>query len=306
MTTNDENQDRELLQRYARASEADPREPSAAVRAAILEEARRVAASLSAPVVTLEPKGRLTSRWKMTAWGTAAAALLAALIIAPRFWNPAPPPVAAASAAKSPFNQAANNSSTETEAEPRPVVPVVPVPAPQAQVSIPRLVNDVPTLHHPVAAPPPVHIPEQSVDVTSVGQPSQNPAPEVEQQLRQSQPSQLASLGRSRALAPSESARALQAGAHAKSSLSAAVAAGDVAETTALLDQGAAVNGLDAAGRTPLMLAIGQNQIDTVRLLLSRGADPNAPDKQGMTPLQLARRSHLDEIASVLIQAGAR
>lgn len=237
MTSSDESQDRELLERYGRASRAEPLAPSAAVRAAILAEAKRVAASLSVPAVPIEPERRRT-RWKMTAWGTAAAALLAAVIIAPRLYHQAP-------------------------------APGVPVPSPQAESMAPRLVNDAPTLAAPAAAPPPVLVPEQNRRYTAGS----------ESMLR----------GRNASTPP----------------LTAAAAAGDLVKSRELLDQGAAIDDRDASGRTPLMLAIGQNQIEAVRLLLDRGADPNVADNHGLTPLQLAQQSKFDDIAALLIKAGA-
>jgi hypothetical protein len=130
MTSSDEGQDRELLKRYAQASDADPRAPSAAVRAAILEEGRRVAASLAMRAANIEPERRRASRWKTTAWGTAAAALLAALVIAPRLWNPAPSP--------SQITVSTVEQTTGPAAKPSPEIPVMPAPAPRAQTPAPR------------------------------------------------------------------------------------------------------------------------------------------------------------------------
>ena len=293
MTPGDEGQDRELMERYGQASRADPRAPSAAVRAAILNEGRRVAASLAA--VSLEPARRRTFRWRMTAWGTAAAALLATLIIAPRLWNQAPPThMAAISNPTTSFDQAARKTEPpESAAGPRPVVPVVPVPGPQLEDLPPRLVADAPSVRRP-AAPPPVHIPEQSVEISPVS--------------RSAQSAESASVARARGVNPSYTAggnAAPQSADAATPLLTAAVAAGDLAKTSQLLDQGAAINDHDATGRTPLMLAIGENRLDAVQLLLTRGADPNAADQHGLTPLQLAQQSNFNDIAAVLVKAGA-
>lgn len=290
MTSGDEEHDRELLERYRQASDADPRAPSAAVRAAILAEGRRVAASLAA--VSLEPARRRTSRWQMTAWGTAAVALLAALIIAPRLWNQAlPRNIVAVSKPISPFNQAARKTeSGEPATEPRPVVPVMPVPAPRLEGMVPRPLAYPPTLRRAAAPPPAVHIPEQSVEISPL-----------------SQSAEAAHLARARDMNSSYTA----GGSHTPNtdvstpSLLAAVAAGDLANITQLLDQGAAINDHDATGRTPLMVAVGRNRLDTVRLLLNRGADPNAADQRGLTPLQLALQNKFADIAALLIKAGA-
>ncbi len=68
-----------------------------------------------------------------------------------------------------------------------------------------------------------------------------------------------------------------------------AVSAGDSSRVAAAIDrESAAVNQLDAKGRTPLHIAIEKNDARTVGLLLARGADPSARDKAGHTPLRLA------------------
>ena len=88
--------------------------------------------------------------------------------------------------------------------------------------------------------------------------------------------------------------------------LQSASAAGDLAQTTMLLDQGAAVDARDPLGRTPLLLAVAQNRLEVVRLLLARGADPNVADNAGLTPLQQAKNKDLRDVAALLEQAGAR
>ena len=94
MSSNDDTRDEELLARYRQASAEAPG-PSDAVRASILAESRRVADELAKqaprPPLDVSRPAANDSRWKITAFGTAGAALLAALLFAPRYWESAPP-----------------------------------------------------------------------------------------------------------------------------------------------------------------------------------------------------------------------
>jgi hypothetical protein len=92
---NDDSQEKELLERYRRASNAGTAAPSEAVRAAILAEGRRAADARAKelrgqPFDASRPAAN-DSRWKITAFGTAGAALLAVFLFAPRLWETAPP-----------------------------------------------------------------------------------------------------------------------------------------------------------------------------------------------------------------------
>ena len=58
------------------------------------------------------------------------------------------------------------------------------------------------------------------------------------------------------------------------------------------------VNQTNHVGWTPLLEAI-------VQLLLEHGASPHLTDKYGKTPLELARERGFEEIAQLLIAAGA-
>jgi len=65
------------------------------VRAAILAESRRVAELRAQEAreqrIDASRPAANDSRWKITAFGTAGAALVAALLFAPRLWESAPP-----------------------------------------------------------------------------------------------------------------------------------------------------------------------------------------------------------------------
>ena len=70
------------------------------------------------------------------------------------------------------------------------------------------------------------------------------------------------------------------------------------------------VNHTNFVGWTPLLEAIvlndgGETQQTIVALLLEHGASPHMTDKYGKTPLELAREKGFEEIAHLLIAAGA-
>ena len=67
--------------------------------------------------------------------------------------------------------------------------------------------------------------------------------------------------------------------------LTAAVSSFDIEQ---LLVAGAAADGIDDHGATPLHIAAGAGRADVVRALLSAGADAGRPDSNGLTPLHRA------------------
>ncbi|HEX3914354.1 MAG TPA: ankyrin repeat domain-containing protein [Steroidobacteraceae bacterium] len=143
MTSKDSGQDPELLDRYRRASDTGPVAPSDAVRGAILAEGRRVAGQLAAqgatPPFDASRRAANDSRWKITAFGTAGAAVLAALLFAPRYWEegppspPSPPAATAPPAAAGPapkLESIAPMAKTPERKIPKPVQRYAPAPAP--------------------------------------------------------------------------------------------------------------------------------------------------------------------------------
>ncbi|MBP6122401.1 MULTISPECIES: ankyrin repeat domain-containing protein [Providencia] len=70
------------------------------------------------------------------------------------------------------------------------------------------------------------------------------------------------------------------------------------------------VNHTNFVGWTPLLEAIvlndgGEKQQQIVKLLLDHGANPHMTDKYGKKPLELAREKGYNEIAELLVAAGA-
>jgi ankyrin repeat protein len=338
MTPNDDTRDEELLARYRQAS-ADAPGPSDAVRAAILAESRRVAAELAKQAprksIDISRPAANDSRWRLAVFGTAGAALLAALLFAPRFWEIAPP---AQVRAPPPAPSAAAQDQAKAEA---PQLAQLKPPAAQSYTAPARQsLSDSTSLQEVVthaerkvsksAGAPSSHgAPSSQAAPSTHGAPSsqlaaaaQPPAPAARNSIGQNYapvspsaaplaaapPARANLLDSSAFVGGVPSKRANAAGADSSlqpATLQSAVAQGDVAQTALLLDRGAVIDARDEAGRTPLMLAVTQGKLEIVRLLLARGADPNAADSAGHTPLQQATKHNLQDVAALLEQAGA-
>ena len=291
---NGESQDKELLGRYQRASDAQTSAPSATVRAAILAESRRVAEQFakqgSPPAFDTSRPAANDSRWKITAFGTLGAALLAALLIAPRYWGTLP-------AAKERAAQTASPQITPSAA-----------PAPKLESVTPTQVSDdlqdvivtsAKRRRGEALAPAPA-----LASTPAFGDAAPKSAPRAYAGREEKTP--LTASARSADSSIGEANDRLFKRVQTPGLLQSAVESGDLVQATALLDKGVAVNARDAQGRTPLMLAISQGQLEVVRLLLQRGADPNATDNSGKTPLQQATDHDLKDIVALLKGAGAR
>ena len=285
MTPNDDTRDEELLARYRRAG-ADAAGPSDTVRAAILAESRRVAAELAKqtppPAFDVSRPAANDSRWKIPAFGTIGAALLAALLFAPRYWENAPPVQVSMAPAPAPASEAAQAQDKAEAPKLEEVKPSAPrsttEPARQSRSESNSLKEVVVTQ-------------AQRKSSKTADRPAPNLAP-----LAATPPSNAV-----QSYALGSAARAERAdSALMPATLQSAAARGDVAQATSLLNQGAAIDARDEAGRTPLMLAVTQGQLEIVRLLLARGADPNAADNAGHTPLQQARQQNSPEITALL------
>jgi Ankyrin repeats (3 copies) len=328
MSSNDDTRDEELLARYRQAG-ADASGPSDAVRAAILAESRRVADELAKQApgqpLDLSRPAANDSRWKITAFGTAGAALLAALLFAPRYWESAPPVPVSTAPPPAP-ELAAIHAETKGEApkleEVKPdAAPSYTEPARQSpnesdlqetivtgqkRRAAKSNASPSPNPHAPAPTLPPSVAQNYAPGSPSAPPSASNfivapPAPAAGRRLPEL--SAQAAVG---GVLPKPADRATAAASALKpATLQSAVAQGDLTQTATLLDQGAVIDARDEAGRTPLMLAVTEDRLEIVRLLLARGADPNAADNGGHTPLQQAAKRNLRDIAALLEQAGA-
>jgi hypothetical protein len=299
------------------------------VRTAILAESRRVAEQLAKnapphPFDVSRPAAN-DARWKITAFGTVGAALLAALLIVPRYWESQ----RATQVSSVPAAAPAAKSASSDAAAPAPAT----VPPPKMESTAPSSPSE--SLQEVVVTQADLKASKPSAEESRrYSAPAPSNPPSVAQnyaRVAPSQPRVANSLAAPIAPAPDDvtagvSARAAQGGALSMSAdrgmsadraaraslvptpagLQAAAGLGDIRQTALLLDQGVAVDARDADGRTPLMLAVAQGRLEVVRLLLARGADPNAVDNAGHRPLQQARKKNLRDVAALLERAGAR
>jgi ankyrin repeat protein/serine/threonine protein kinase len=80
---------------------------------------------------------------------------------------------------------------------------------------------------------------------------------------------------------------------------------GDLESMRLLLDHGAPINAIAVAG-TPLSAAVQYHKVEAVKLLLQRDAKPDvAPPQNGMTALHWAATVGHEDVAKLLLEAGA-
>ncbi len=324
--------DAALLERYRQASSAEGLEPTEVVRAAILAEGRRIAEQRAAapPLRSFDTSRPAAnqSRFRLAAFGTFGVAILAALLIVPRWLiSPASRPQMAAT--QSAPASARDAAALKEETEPKENVPAAAAAPPPAEApaatSVPQLArsrSEPPSAAgRQIAAGAPAKRPTQSstnqiVENAPPGAPGIFGLPSNADHVNSDAVTAArAAPNRSFSSSAASAASAASAGAAAapppatstsRTPLMAAVTEGDLRGAAMLLDRHASTEDRDGLGRTPLLVATTEGQVEIVRLLLAHGADPNAADKTGSTPLQLANRSQFTEIAQLLKDAGAR
>jgi hypothetical protein len=319
---------------YERASGHDPARPSTAVRQAILDQARELAAHTQeqhgAAVVAASraaerrhasgraPSGvsRRVTRWWRVRWLIAApvaAAVLAVIVLQPQLRSKLPAPARQVSASAGPV---ANRSEPVRPAPAN--VPPTPPPAARAR--------SAPQPFPAEAGPPQSDSSSALVSPTAPPAPAAAPPPPpaamtpgLANSAKGAVPESGASAARlqaRRATAPpvelreraeAEGEAALAPATSESTLLQQAAARGDVMRVRSLLQmESISIDARDASGRTALLLAVLHRHEEVARALLERGADPNIADADGRTPLAVARDQNQGPMVEALLQAGAR
>jgi ankyrin repeat protein len=300
-------------EQYRRASALDPSRPSEATRRAVLAHAAALAAERARR--DADRPGRFwrevasRMRWQPALAGTLAAAILAALLIAPQFLVPRPPrstqpptPVSPPSALATAPTPAARHPLAE-QAPPQPsTAPASPV----ASNALPRNARPASSGAHPAAKVSAAPVPPAETAAESRSLAPVPAAGGAVAGLQAEEARNLSAAADAAAVAAPPPPPAAQHSLIDPAALRQAAGAGDLAQLEAQLAKGAAIDSRDPLGRTALMLATLRGQAGAVALLLARGADPNAADARGTTPLQAAVEGKEPEIAAMLRHYGAR
>jgi hypothetical protein len=264
--------------RYRQLSAADGARPHAAVSAAVLAHAARLAVE-RASGDRADSRPRAVYRWRAPLFGGLAAAALAGFLIIPRFTRLDPAPVKSLAHPTAEFIAPAQ-SERITPAPPSPVAPV-------AAARMPRSSADTTS--------------KRAIPLASASAPAQAPAPATELD-------QVIVTGANRPQAAgkpyADAARALVV--DRGEALRQSADSGDLPGLKAVLDEKVSIDSRDSSGRTALLLAVLSGRDAVVSALLARGADPNISDVYGETPLHAAIASNRAEIAQALRRAGAR
>ena len=302
-------------EQYRRASELDPSRPSEATRRAVLEHAARLAAERARRGTRRRwPLAGATLRWQAIV-GTAAAAALAGVMIAPQFLAPGAP-------SGSPQAPAAASATREPRQESAPA-PVESEHFVSPAVNAPERARIPPSARR---APPRESAPAAAAPAASERSPGAGDAPTALQAEQRAE----ADAARAPALAQQVIVNAAARSAAAPTAsasraapvvraaaapppeqtgpeaLRHAAAAGDLTALKGALAGGSDIDARDAEGRTALMLATLNGRADAVAELLARGADPSGADAHGTTPLQAAVAADEREIIAMLRRYGAR
>ncbi|MDO8385189.1 MAG: ankyrin repeat domain-containing protein [Polaromonas sp.] len=306
-------QNDELIRRYREASAQDARRPSAQVREAVRAHAAMISASKAVGPGPSPAPAANQSRWKVSLLASIALAGLTGLLVLQfdrgtpdeqetALGRPAPAPALPSPAAPPPPPAVADVKVARSEAPA--ARSAMPAPAPKAVIRPPQPATDVaepaPALAPPTAlqeAAPTRERPGYAARDQASEKAMAPPAPQAMARsaaapaLRMPAP---AAQQESLAGQTPRSAAALAAALHR------AARAGQLPDVEALLQQGAALNAPDGAGRTALVLAVIHGHDELVRRLLALGANPALVDRDGLDALQHARRLGRDDMARLI------
>jgi Ankyrin repeats (3 copies) len=265
----------EIDARYRRLSAADSARPHAAVSAAVLANAARIAAERTSGARS-DRQPRAVYGWRAPLFGGLAVAALAGFFIIPRFNQPDRAPI------KSPAQPAA----ALVPPSPSPVAPLAEAQADKSKArTAAKLASSAAAAPSSVSAPADLN----EVVVTGANRHQQEP---------------VAGITAGKASANADAARALVVGRG--EALRQSADSGDLPGLRAVLDEKVSIDSRDSSGRTALLLAVLSGRDAVVTALLARGADPNISDAYGETPLHAAIAANRTEIAQALRGAGAR
>jgi Ankyrin repeats (3 copies) len=327
MTSKDNAQDEELLARYRRASDTDAAAPSESVRSAILAESRRVAEQLAKkqhPFDVSRPAAN-DARWKITAFGTVGAALLAALLIVPRYWESQRATQVSSVPAAAPAAKSASSNVTVPAAETASSDAAAPAPA---TVPPPKLEEVKPYAALSNAAPARQSPSEslQEIVVTQAERKASRATAEESRRYSAPAPSNPPSIAQNYAPAPAQPpvANSLASPivpmppsepqvATSRAPLAASAPPAAAPAYSARGTQGGTLSmSADRAARprsvpTPARLqsAAGLGDLTQAALLLDQGVAVDARDADGRTPLMLAVAQGRLEVVRLLLARGA-
>jgi hypothetical protein len=325
---NRSDQNDELIRRYREAAAQDTRRPSPQIGEAVRAHARMIAASKAAGPAPSPTPAANQSRWKISLLASIALAALTGLLVL-QFdrgtpdeqetalgW-PAPAESPAPPASPPPAVADAKVARSEAPA----ARPVTPAAAPRAAAAPAQPAADA-GLAAPATTAGPAPTAEPAPSPPSLaGQQAPAPARERRADASRDQASEKAmpdaapqAITRGAATAPALrmpapaqerlAAPVPRSAAALAAALQQAARAGQLADAEALLQQGAALNAPDSAGRTALSLAVIHGHSELVRRLLALGANPSLVDREGLNAAEHARRLGRQELLP-LLEAGS-
>jgi hypothetical protein len=322
MTPKESAQDKELLERYRRASSTETATPSEAVRAAILAEGRRVAElrAKEAPGQKFDASRPAAndSRWKLSAFGTAGAALVAALLFAPRLWEGRPPaPVASNTTVAAATDQAASSNSgaapspkaESLPASPNSSEPLQEVIVTQAMRKSAMAADAAPSKFSAPAAPPAqaptvdqLAAPKSTALQPRSDLPASAERPRVEALARSAAPAEkIYPQNYVQAAPPNDMKGASQAAPPAAVNAPAA----PTAPLTSSLSAARVAGSRNTLQPAALLSAAASGDTAQATALLDQGAALETRDELGRTPLMLAVMQRKSDVVRLLLDRGA-